>query len=154
MLRRSYYMRDCMDWRKLVDGRIVVKRLQRSGILFNPWGPLLSLDDSGALYDYLGIKQIDSSLAGKEKWMLENDSTSSPRSYVSSDEFQITQIWWRWYSLLIHYINRKETFKMIILWCPKKTSRAGRLLKWYFIGGQAFTTSRTFQPEEYLSKSE
>jgi len=119
-------MRDCMDWRKLVDGRIVVKRLQRSGILFNPWGSLLSLDDSGALYDYLGIKQVDSSLAGKEKWMLKNDSTSSPRSYVSSDEFQITQIWWRWYSLLIYYINRKETFKMSILWCPKKTSRAGR----------------------------
>jgi hypothetical protein len=70
----------------------VVKRLQRK-----PVGFYLTCEDhysawmeSGALYDYLGIRQVDSSLAGNEKWMLENDSTSSPRSYVNSDEFQIT----------------------------------------------------------------
>ena len=45
--------------------------------------------DSGALYDYLGIREVDSSLAGNEKWMLEIDSTSSLGSYVNSDEFQI-----------------------------------------------------------------
>jgi hypothetical protein len=71
---------------------MVVKRLQRKPVGFY----LTRVDhysawvDYGALYDYLGIRQVDSSLAGDEKWMLEIDSTSSLGSYVNSDEFQIT----------------------------------------------------------------
>jgi hypothetical protein len=48
--------------------------------------------DSGVLYNYLGIRKVDSLLAENKKWMLESGSILSPKSYISSDEFQITQI--------------------------------------------------------------
>jgi hypothetical protein len=69
----------------------VVKRLHRKpvGIYIIREDHYSAWMDSGALYDYLEIRQVDSSLAGNENWMLENDSTSSLGSYVNSDEFQI-----------------------------------------------------------------
>jgi hypothetical protein len=77
--------------RKLVDGRIAVKRLQRKpvGLYITREDHYSAWTDSGALYAYPGIRQVDSSLAGDEKWMLEIDSTPSLGSYVNSDEFQI-----------------------------------------------------------------